>query len=78
VATAGSAARSSASSPTVVTWSCWGRAWAATADLDTVRAALETNLFGAWRLTQALLPLLRRAPHPRVVNVSSEAGRWPA
>jgi NAD(P)-dependent dehydrogenase (short-subunit alcohol dehydrogenase family) len=58
----------------VVTWSCWGRARAATADLDTVRAALETNLFGAWRLTQALLPLLRRAPHPRVVNVSSEAG----
>jgi NAD(P)-dependent dehydrogenase (short-subunit alcohol dehydrogenase family) len=49
-------------------------AWAATADLGTVRAALETNLFGAWRLTQALLPLLRRAPHPRVVNVSSEAG----
>src|SRR4029450_8880544 len=35
---------------------------------------METNLFGAWRLTQAVLPLLRRSPHPRVVNVSSGAG----
>ncbi|MFD0318609.1 SDR family oxidoreductase [Streptomyces flavalbus] len=49
-------------------------AQARTADLDEVRRALETNLFGAWRTTQALLPLLRRSPHPRVVNVSSEAG----
>jgi len=47
---------------------------AATADLDRVRRALETNLFGAWHTTQALLPLLRRSPHARVVNVSSEAG----
>jgi NAD(P)-dependent dehydrogenase (short-subunit alcohol dehydrogenase family) len=47
---------------------------AVTADLDSVHAALETNLFGAWRLTQALLPLLVRGAHPRIVNVSSEAG----
>lgn len=47
---------------------------AVTADLDAVHAALETNLFGVWRCTQAFLPLLRRSPHPRVVNVSSEAG----
>ncbi len=47
---------------------------AVTADLDRVHAAFETNLFGAWRTTQALLPLLRAAPHPRVVNVSSEGG----
>jgi NAD(P)-dependent dehydrogenase (short-subunit alcohol dehydrogenase family) len=46
----------------------------ASADLDVVRTALETNLFGAWRTTQALLPLLRRSPHPRIVNVSSGAG----
>ena len=31
------------------------------ADLDIVREALETNLLGAWRTTQACLPLLRRA-----------------
>ncbi len=29
---------------------------------------------GAWRVTQAFLPLLTRAPHPRIVNVSSESG----
>jgi NAD(P)-dependent dehydrogenase (short-subunit alcohol dehydrogenase family) len=43
------------------------------ADLDIVRQALETNLFGAWRLTQALLPLLRESNHARIVNVSSQA-----
>jgi NAD(P)-dependent dehydrogenase (short-subunit alcohol dehydrogenase family) len=44
------------------------------ADLDIVHEALETNLFGAWRTTQACLPLLRRSPHARIVNVSSGAG----
>ena len=44
------------------------------ADLEAARAVLETNLFGAWRLTQAALPLLRQSPGPRVVVVSSGAG----
>jgi NAD(P)-dependent dehydrogenase (short-subunit alcohol dehydrogenase family) len=43
-------------------------------DLGGVHTALETNLFGAWRTVQAFLPLLRRSPHPRIVNVSSEGG----
>jgi NAD(P)-dependent dehydrogenase (short-subunit alcohol dehydrogenase family) len=47
---------------------------AATADLGRVERALQTNLLGAWQITQALLPLLRRSPHPRIVNVSSEGG----
>jgi NAD(P)-dependent dehydrogenase (short-subunit alcohol dehydrogenase family) len=47
---------------------------AANADLQQAHAVLETTLFGAWRLTQALLPLLRKSPHARVVNVSSGAG----
>jgi NAD(P)-dependent dehydrogenase (short-subunit alcohol dehydrogenase family) len=47
---------------------------AVTADLDRVQRALDTNLMGAWRTVQALLPLLRRSPHPRIVNVSSESG----
>ena len=34
------------------------------ADLDQVREALETNLLGAWRVTQAVLPLLRASPQP--------------
>jgi NAD(P)-dependent dehydrogenase (short-subunit alcohol dehydrogenase family) len=44
------------------------------ADLDVVREAFETNLFGAWRTVTAMLPLLRRSDHGRIVNVSSEAG----
>ena len=44
------------------------------ADLDVVRETLETNLFGAWRMCQAFIPLLRESRHGRIVNVSSEAG----
>lgn len=55
-----------------ILYDTWARA--RSADLDEVRTALETNLFGAWRVTQALLPLLERSPHPRVVMVSSEGG----
>jgi NAD(P)-dependent dehydrogenase (short-subunit alcohol dehydrogenase family) len=47
----------------------------ATAPLDDAHNTMETNLFGAWRLAQALLPLLRRSPSPRIVNVSSGAGQ---
>src|SRR5579859_774463 len=47
---------------------------ATTADLDVVRTALETNLFGAWRMCQVFLPLLRQSRAGRIVNVSSEGG----
>jgi NAD(P)-dependent dehydrogenase (short-subunit alcohol dehydrogenase family) len=47
---------------------------ASNADLNDVHTVLETNLFGAWRMTQALLPLLRNSQHGRIVNVSSGAG----
>ncbi|MEV6414643.1 SDR family NAD(P)-dependent oxidoreductase [Kribbella sp. NPDC051718] len=43
-------------------------------DLGSVHRAMETNLYGAWRVSQAFLPLLRRSDHPRIVNVSSEGG----
>jgi NAD(P)-dependent dehydrogenase (short-subunit alcohol dehydrogenase family) len=43
-------------------------------DLASVHRAMETNLYGAWRVCQAFLPLLRRSAHPRIVNVSSEGG----
>ena len=46
--------------------------------LDVVREALDTNLLGAWRLTLAALPMLRRSGSGRVVNVSSGAGEWSA
>jgi NAD(P)-dependent dehydrogenase (short-subunit alcohol dehydrogenase family) len=55
-----------------ILYDTWARA--ETAELDEVKVALETNLFGAWRTTQAFLPHLRRSAHPRVVNVSSESG----
>ena len=48
---------------------------AADFDLDDARRTLETNLFGAWRLAQAALPLLRDSDDPRIVNVSSGAGQ---
>jgi NAD(P)-dependent dehydrogenase (short-subunit alcohol dehydrogenase family) len=44
------------------------------ADLQASRAVLETNLFGPWQLCQALVPLLRRSQHGRIVNVASGAG----
>ena len=44
------------------------------ADLDAARRVMETNLYGPWRLTQALLPALRRSVAARIVNVSSGAG----
>jgi NAD(P)-dependent dehydrogenase (short-subunit alcohol dehydrogenase family) len=47
---------------------------AATVDLGSVDETLDTNLLGAWRATQLLLPLIRRGAHGRIVNVSSEAG----
>ena len=50
----------------------WQRALGA--DLDTVREALETNTFGAWRTCEAFVPMLRRSDHGRIVNVSSGAG----
>ena len=46
---------------------------ASTADLGVVQEALELNLFSTWRVTQAVLPLLRNAQGARIVNVSSEA-----
>jgi NAD(P)-dependent dehydrogenase (short-subunit alcohol dehydrogenase family) len=44
------------------------------ADLEAVRRALETNVIGVIRVTNAMLPLLRRSSSPRIVNVSSSVG----
>jgi NAD(P)-dependent dehydrogenase (short-subunit alcohol dehydrogenase family) len=42
-----------------------------TLDLDIVREVVDTNVYGVIRVTNAMLPLLRRSPSPRIVNVSS-------
>ncbi len=44
-------------------------------ELDEIRNTLETNLFGAWALTAAVLPLMRRTGGGRIVNVSSGMGQ---
>lgn len=43
-------------------------------DLQHFRDAFETNVVGVVRVTRAFLPLLEKASHPRVVNISSGAG----
>jgi len=43
-------------------------------DLDEMREVYVTNVFGVIMVTNAMLPLLRRAPAARIVNVSSEVG----
>jgi len=45
-----------------------------TLDLDVLRTVLDTNAFGAVRVTNAVLPLLADSPSPRIVNVSSNMG----
>lgn len=49
---------------------------ASSVTMDYVRETLELNLIGAWRVTQAMLPLLRKSAHGRIVNVSSGAGAF--
>jgi NADP-dependent 3-hydroxy acid dehydrogenase YdfG len=44
-------------------------------DLDRVRAMFETNVFGLARLTQLVLPAMRRSRSGRIVNIGSMGGR---
>jgi NAD(P)-dependent dehydrogenase (short-subunit alcohol dehydrogenase family) len=43
-------------------------------DLDEMRAVWDTNVFGVLAVYQAMLPLLRKTPGSRIVNVSSGVG----
>ncbi len=42
--------------------------------LENMRETFETNVFGVFAVTRAMLPLLRRAAAGRIVNLSSEMG----
>ena len=55
-----------------ILYDTWQRA--STADLNVVQGAYATNTLGAWRVCQALLPLIRQSQSGRIVNVSSGAG----
>lgn len=45
-----------------------------TADIESVRRTFDTNFLGTLAVTQAMLPLLRKAEQARIVNLSSGLG----
>jgi len=45
-----------------------------TANVDVVQKIFDTNFFGALRVAQTMLPLLRKSPAGRIVNLSSGLG----
>lgn len=47
---------------------------ALTADVDRMKQAYDTNVFGVVRVTQAFIDLLKKSDEPRIVNVSSSQG----
>jgi NAD(P)-dependent dehydrogenase (short-subunit alcohol dehydrogenase family) len=44
-------------------------------DINIVQRAMDTNLYGAFRMCQAFIPLMRAQNYGRVVNVSSGMGQ---
>ena len=44
------------------------------ANLEEIEHTLDINLMGAWRVSQAFIPLMQKNNYGRVVNVSSGAG----
>jgi NAD(P)-dependent dehydrogenase (short-subunit alcohol dehydrogenase family) len=42
--------------------------------VETLQKTFETNVFGVFRVTKAVLPLLKKSKHGRIVNMSSGLG----
>ena len=53
-----------------------GRAKPEEVTAEQLRKTFETNVFGVVRVTQAFLPLLRKAHAPAIINVSSGLGSF--
>jgi len=53
-----------------------GLDWYPSSDLtvEVLQKTYETNVFGVFRVTKALLPLLKKSKHGRIVNMSSALG----
>ncbi len=51
-----------------------GPSSALTLTLDALRRTYETNVFGPFSVTQAFVPLLKKSPAARIVNMSSGLG----
>jgi len=45
-------------------------------ELSMLRSTMETNLYGPVRLTQVMLPLLKKSEDARVINLSSTMGQF--
>jgi NAD(P)-dependent dehydrogenase (short-subunit alcohol dehydrogenase family) len=45
------------------------------ADVELLRKSMETNVYGPFQLSQAIVPLMRKAGRGRIVNVSSGMGQ---
>lgn len=43
-------------------------------NVEALQETFDTNVFGVFRVTKALLPLLKRSKHGRIVNLSSGLG----
>jgi NAD(P)-dependent dehydrogenase (short-subunit alcohol dehydrogenase family) len=46
------------------------------ADIDTIKASMQTNVYGPLKLIQKTIPLLRKSDDARIINVSSGMGSF--